>query len=316
VRYLRGHTLNEAAFYVGAPGLTRAIIDNDRLVRRALDRRADELVRRGLTPRDPEAVRADLIAALDGSRGLATGPLGPPPPVVSPRALFTAAVLAGSAALVPALPALAPGALAIAIALRRHEQRDAAALPPEPSPVDEERLDEVVRREDAHAQNPMTHLVPVKSGPLRAVALRIALATIDLLGRHIYNQGRLGEVTSIHFARWALLPDRRLLFFSNYDGSWENYLGDFVDKQSKGLTAIWSNTEGFPAARWLVLDGASDEERFKLWVRRHQVPTQVWFSAYPDLSLPDVLRNARLREGASVGKAIGAASARAWLAEL
>ncbi|HEU4408567.1 MAG TPA: hypothetical protein VFS43_25115 [Polyangiaceae bacterium] len=315
-RYLRRHALDEAAFYVGARALTRALIDNDLQVRRALDRRADELVRRGLAPRDPQAVRAELLAALEAQRGLALGPPPAPPAGPPPRALVAAALVACGAALVPALPVLAPGALALALALRWHERRDAAALPAEPPPDDDERLDEVVRREDAHAQNPLTHLATIKAGPLRAAAVRAALAAIDLLGRYHYTQGRLGEVASIHFARWAILPDRRLLFFSNYDGSWESYLGDFVDKQSKGLSAIWSNTEGFPATRWLLLDGAADEERFKLWVRRHQVPTQVWFSAYPSLSLADVLRNARLRAGARAAPAGAAADARAWLAEL
>jgi hypothetical protein len=315
-RYLRRQALGEAAFYVGAPSLTRALVENDRLVRRALDKRADELSRRGLAPRDPQAVREGLLAALDGARGLALGPpRGPEAAAPPPRALTNALLLAGGVALAAGALAALPGALALALALRWHERRDAARLGPEPPP-DEALLDEAIGREDAHAQNPLTHLVPIKGGALRAFALRAALTAIDLLGRHHYNQGRLGEVASIHFARWVILPDRRLLFFSNYDGSLESYLGDFVDKQSKGLSAIWSNTVDFPATRWLVFDGATDEERFKLWVRRHQLPTQVWYSAYPDLSLPDVLRNARLRRGALAANRGGPADPRAWLAEL
>lgn len=310
--YLRRQALREAAFYVGAPGLTRALIENDRRVRLALDRRADELVRRGVVPRDPETARGDLLAALEGAKGLTLGPSCDAAPAPK-RALLAAALVAGGAALLPALPATLPAALALALALRWHERRDAAHPAAAWPPDDDERLDEIARREDAHAQNPMTHLVPVKAGPLRAFAVRAALTAIDLLGRHLYTEGRLGKVGSIHFARWVLLPDQRLLFFSNYDGSWESYLGDFVDQQSKGLTAVWSNTDGFPPTRWLVGEGASHEEQFKLWVRRHQLPTQVWFSAYPSLSLPEVRRNARLREGSVAG---GPRDPRAWLAEL
>ncbi len=313
-RYLRRHALAEAAFYVGAPGLTRALAENDLLVRRALDRRADELVRAGFAPRDPGAVRAELLAALEGSREFALGPARGAGPELPPRAVVNAALVVGGAALLGVLAAALPATLAVALALRLHEEHDAARLPKAPPSPDDGLLDEVTLREDAHAQNPMTHLVPIKPGPLRAVAVRAALATIDLLGRYYYNQGRLGEVESIHFARWVILPDNRLLFFSNYDGSWESYLGDFVDKQSEGLSAIWSNPVDFPATRWLVRGGAADEERFKLWVRRHQLPTQVWFSAYPHLSLPDRLRNARLRAGAA--RAGAQASARDWLAPL
>jgi hypothetical protein len=309
--YLRRQTLREIAFYVGAPGLTRALVENDRRVRLALDRQADELVRRGIVPRDPEVARRNLLAALEGEPGLELGPAGDPAPAPK-RAWLVAALVAGGVALLPALPAALPPALALALALRWHERRD-AARPAAWPPDDDEHLDEVTRREDAHAQNPMTHLVPVKAGLLRAFAVRAALTAIDLLGRHVYTEGRLGQISSIHFARWVLLRDQRLLFFSNYDGSWESYLGDFVDKQSEGLSAVWSNTEGFPPTRWLVGEGASHEEQFKLWVRRHQLPTQVWFSAYPSLSLPEVLRNARLREGSV---ADGPRDPRAWLSEL
>ena len=37
-----------------------------------------------------------------------------------------------------------------------------------------------------------------------------------------------------------------LLFLSNYGGSWESYLEDFITKAHSGLTGIWSNTVGFP----------------------------------------------------------------------
>jgi hypothetical protein len=108
--------------------------------------------------------------------------------------------------------------------------------------------------------------------------------------------GKLGGIQTIHFARWVALPDRRLLFFSNYDGSWEAYLGEFVDKAAMGLTMIWTNTIWYPKTRLLLFRGAKDEETFKAWTRANQVPTQVWYSAYPFLSVGDVLRNAKIRE--------------------
>jgi hypothetical protein len=45
-----------------------------------------------------------------------------------------------------------------------------------------------------------------------------------------------------------------------------------------------------------LFQGATDEEAFKAWTRACQVPTQVWYSAYPTLSVGDVLHNAKLRE--------------------
>jgi len=51
----------------------------------------------------------------------------------------------------------------------------------------------------------------------------------------------------------------------------------------------------------LVGKGATDEERFKAWTRAHQIPTQVWYSAYPTLTVANILNNrkicAQLRRG-------------------
>jgi hypothetical protein len=122
------------------------------------------------------------------------------------------------------------------------------------------------------------------------------------LAREFFTRGSLGGISSIHFARWVLIDEgRRLLFFSNYDGSWESYLGDFIDKAALGLTSIWSNTEEFPKTKFLLFKGARDEERFKAWTRAHQIPTQLWYSAYPDLTVQNILASrkicAELRRG-------------------
>ena len=39
------------------------------------------------------------------------------------------------------------------------------------------------------------------------------------------------------------------------------------------------------------------EQQFKYTLRRHQLPTQVWYKAYPGLTAFDIARNARVREG-------------------
>ena len=94
-----------------------------------------------------------------------------------------------------------------------------------------------------------------------------------------------------------------LLFFSNYDGSWENYLGEFIDHASVGLTAVWSSTEsgtnrGFPDTQWLALKGgARDEQRFKAFARNSQRRELIWYSAYPDLSVKNIGNNQKIHDG-------------------
>ena len=173
--------------------------------------------------------------------------------------------------------------------LHRHEVADWGANGEkwnETTPPTLDHLRELRVWEDHKVQNQMTHLVPVKPGRFRRVTLNFVLTAVDLLARFHWNQGNLGGIPTIHFARWMLIDGgKRLLFFSNFDGSWENYLGDFIDRASAGLTGVWSNTVEFPPTHNLICDGAQRAEAFKNWTRKYQIETQVWYSAYPDMSV-------------------------------
>jgi hypothetical protein len=152
--------------------------------------------------------------------------------------------------------------------------------------------------EDVTPQNQLTHVVRMKSGTFRLRSLKTVQSLIYLLAKVLYNKGNLGGIPTIHFARWVFIDNnQRLLFNSNYDGSWESYLGDFTDKAAQGLTAVWSHTVNFPQAKNLIGAGARDEQLFKIWARTHQIPTQVWYSAYPDVSVVNVNNNSRIRDG-------------------
>ena len=103
---------------------------------------------------------------------------------------------------------------------------------------------------------------------------------------------------TIHFARWVFLDDKtRVAFTSNYDGSHQSYMDDFINKVAWGLNLSFSHGVGWPRTRWLVARGARIENKFKNYQRRHQLPTQVWYKAYPGLALVDLKRNQRIREG-------------------
>jgi len=170
-------------------------------------------------------------------------------------------------------------------ALHRHEADDKKDWGETPAPA-LEHLRQLRGWEDHKVQNQMTHVVRVKPGLFRRFTLRFVLAAVDFLARFHWNRGELGGIPTIHFARWMLIENgERLLFFSNFDGSWENYLGDFIDRASAGLTGVWSNTMEFPPAKNLIQDGSKEAEAFKNWTRKYQIETQVWYSAYPDVSV-------------------------------
>jgi deferrochelatase/peroxidase EfeB len=187
-----------------------------------------------------------------------------------------------------------------------------AANQPDDSLPNSERLDTVMAHESQTTQNHLAGISRMQPGWVRYFSLRIAFWVIGQMAEKIYKPGYLAEIGTIHFARWVLLPKtNKLLFFSNYGGSWESYLEDFITKAANGLTGAWSNTIGFPKSKNLFQDGATDGDRFKRWARRQQQPTRFWYSAYPHLTTARVRTNAAIRQGLATASTSDEASA--WL---
>jgi hypothetical protein len=93
------------------------------------------------------------------------------------------------------------------------------------------------------------------------------------------------------------LTIKALFFASNYDGSLESYMDDFINKVAWGLNLVFSNGTGYPRTDWLVLNGAKDEQKFKYYIRRHELPTEVWYNAHPGVTAFELDRNSRIRNG-------------------
>jgi hypothetical protein len=130
----------------------------------------------------------------------------------------------------------------------------------------------------------MTNMIDVKPGYVWL--LRLSLAFMEFLARYAFPPGELAGVKTIRFARWVLIDrGKRLLFQSRFDGTWENYMGDFVDNVGWGLDAIWSNTVDYPTA------GMNDIDAFKRFIRDRQFEHLAVFEAYPDESVLNLMRN-------------------------
>lgn len=193
------------------------------------------------------------------------------------------------------LPILIPLAIIWAVVLRYKEKRD-----PVPNKFDDivKRVGGLVEREDrTHVvQNHLAHMTVLKPGLFRRWTLWLVLWLVNCVAR-TSDKGKLNGIPSIHYAHWSMIDKgRRLLFVSNFDGSWENYLDDFIDKASYGLTGVWSNTMHFPRTFLLFGKGADDGNRFKAWARDKQVYTNVWYSAYPSLTVEAIDNNSDIRE--------------------
>ena len=202
------------------------------------------------------------------------------------------------------------GTVVTVLELRRQENANA--------PVDREQdaavVASIMRHESFAAQNLFFAVSQVRAGLVTRIGLRVALFSVGA-ARFFCRPGFLGANSMIHFARWLVLPGtNQLVFLSNYDGTWQGYVGDFVTNTAgaKGVTAIWSNCMGFPRSRDLFDDGAADRDRLVRWARCQQREVCFWYSGYPTITTDQVRTHAAIRQG--IALAASAQDAEDWLA--
>lgn len=150
-------------------------------------------------------------------------------------------------------------------------------------------------QEDVIYQNQLSQVFETKKG-LPRFALKFFLLVTNLLAKYVYVGGQLMGTPTIHFARWVMIDGGdRYVFFSNFDGSWDMYLGDFVDNGAWGLNAVYSASVGYPTTLFVFGKGAYNIDQFMGWGRYTQVKSQIWYCAYPWYGLPQIIDRSRLR---------------------
>jgi hypothetical protein len=300
-RWMQAHAIPAAVAYVNWVGRTVAEIREEAALHAAL-----RAALAGETADSAKVLRERLIARI-GAHGPALTPIPPTPPAwLTGHILY---LIASALVLLAFLPIAIVGAIPFLLVLRHRETVD-PPITPRPDPA---HVAALAVREDHLISNQFSAFGSVKPGRFRLWTILFLLWVVNLSARFVYKRGLLARVGTIHFARWVFTDDRRrLLFASNYDGSLDSYMDDFINKVAFGLNLVFSNGIGYPRTRFLVLDGASDEQAFKNYIRRHQLPTEVWYKAYPDLSAADLARNRRIREGFD-RKSMSETEAAAWL---
>ena len=71
-----------------------------------------------------------------------------------------------------------------------------------------------------------------------------------------------------------------LLFFSNFNGTWNQYIDAFSAVLSKGLNLVWRWSEKFPGSVPVTL--------FKEYIARVQFDTDYYYTAYPQATANDL----------------------------
>jgi hypothetical protein len=140
-----------------------------------------------------------------------------------------------------------------------------------------------------YAMNAITPMRPWRTWVLRLVFL--ILATVKSKQQDLIN------LSFIEFARWVIVPRDRfpflgdtqkpellkydyLLFFSNFNGTWNQYIDAFSAVLSDGLNKIWHWSEKFP--------GSVPVTPFKEYIARVQFDTDYYYTAYPEATANDL----------------------------
>jgi hypothetical protein len=309
--YLRAHVVHPNAYHIGNVGRSVERTRQESDLRDGLENFLDDVVSQGNIG-SPGLIRQAIQSFVQSQPIFAWALDAQPRQTATEHFLPRLRTVIAVVIALVLLPLLIPFAIVWAVILRWTETH-------EPPPLDldvKAHVRELVKDEDrTHiVQNHMVSITTVKPGVFRRVTLWGMLWLVNLIAR-TSDKGELLGIPSIHFAHWSMIDKgRRLLFVSNFDGSWENYLDDFIDRASIGLTGIWSNTVGFPKARWLVLDGARDGSRFKAYARDSQTHTNVWYSAYKQLTVQTIDNNSAIRE--DLFPSLDDAATRNWLRRL
>jgi len=303
-RWLHSNHIRSATFYMNWPGRTVVQSREEQVLHDVL--REELALLPAASPGETKQALREAVAR----RGVKLTPQAPTPPgrwLANLADLIAVPIIL--LLLTPLLILLAP---LLAIKLRRLEKAN-PVIAPRPTV---ERIEMLSRYEDRDVTNPFSAMGSIQPGLFRRLLSAFLLWLIDWAARHITTRGKLSRVRTIHCARWIFLDDRhRLYFASDYDGSHEAYMDDFVNKVAFGLNLSFSHGIGYPRTRWLLWGGARREGDYKAFLRHHELPTPVWYKAYPGLTCQDLARNARIREGLENGRD-GDRAVRRWLAEI
>ncbi len=196
------------------------------------------------------------------------------------------------------------------VMVRRAEKRDK----PFEKRASLEKMRSILESEDipGYAQNHVFVTSKLKPGKFRLFLHAFGLWADKMAIVHRFRPGLINGMGTIHYARWYRIPGSdRAAFYSNFDGSWESYLEDFIARVSWGQSAAWSNWEGFPKTEFLFNEGAQNSDQFKNYTRTVQRIAPFWYSRFPELTAKQIRANGVIRTGA--GLATTSTEAKEWL---
>jgi hypothetical protein len=165
--------------------------------------------------------------------------------------------------------------------------------------------------------NEFTLAGPIKTeGSLRPLFLRISLWVIARVAEGIPFVPVLGDginIPTVATARWISADGgKRLMFISNYHNEGKAYVRDFIETPTGAvrINLSFGFGMGYPKTRWIAFGGALDDPNAYLYsLAENQLPTLFWYGPYRDISVDNIKRDRKIREGLFDNKA----DAQKWL---
>lgn len=292
-RFLKEHSVRASAEHINRRGRSVEQIRQEERLRQEINQFLDS---RDFSALAPARIKKDIVEFVRGRDDLKWALKPAKPPALSWRIKEWLHLVAGIAIGIILLPLLLLGLPVFILLLRFHEKRDK----PDTRGAEAAKVRAFRDDEDHWAHNQIVAAGFLKKGWFRQLTTAAILLVTDWSTRHIYNRGTLSGLNTIHFARWVRMNGKRGLYFSsNYDGSLEMYMNDFIDKAAWGLNAIFSNGDGFPRTCYMFCGGIMDEKAYKKLLPTRQAPSNVWYSAYPQLTTKNIANNEAIRAGLS-----------------
>jgi len=134
-------------------------------------------------------------------------------------------------------------------------------------------------------------ITPIKSWKTKILNILFKILTLKVLQKDLHS------LSFIHFARWTVICRKAfphfpkqtaeenlkydyMMFESNFNGSWNEYIDAFNSVLSLKLNLIWYWSENYPGSQPLT--------PFKEYITHNQIYTDYYYMAYPGSTVNDV----------------------------
>ncbi len=136
--------------------------------------------------------------------------------------------------------------------------------------------------------NELTVITPIRPDALEALRQTLVDPALD-------TPNLFADIPTVHYARWTIvqLPadpavGALLLFSSNYDGTFEDYMAALASTIPDALDKIWSHCADWP--------GSPSLDVITRYITDHAQKAALFYASYPDATVKEVQRALKIQQ--------------------